>query len=387
MGRFIRFVAGFATLVALMVLPACSPRPPWWIGGDPDAPMVSSVALTRMEAALGMSDEQRKGAGDLHAAYVAQHQQAAAKYRDWCRLADAMLERKQKDPEVLARKDQGTVKYAAHAERLAQQFLDDLRLLLTTEQSSKWEDAMRALRRSQMLGPVYEEKTADLLAVVDGPPPLLSPEQRGKLKSQLDDWEQAMDAVLQRKAAFIRGHMAENLRAISGEDGAATKALYRDWRAIVREERVLCVRSSRALADALPEEVALKLRRKVSQQAYPWLYEKTPAEEPVRKALELPGLPASTKSRLESLLKEIEHEHLRLADQAARAFEEWEQTAKPDELAAKGNNPDPPPDLIKGYEKLEDRVSTALSEALTQEQLTEVGARRKVQSLPNLEFE
>ena len=375
--------------VAAIFLAGCTPRPPYWIGGSPESPLVSPVALTRMCVVLELTDAQRSAAADLHAAYVSQHQQAARKYADYQQLAQQVIQREgqEKDQKVLAQRDEATVKYARYADKLADQFLGDFQLLLTDQQHAKWDAAMRCLRRTQMLGPIYSEKSADLVVLVDGPPPLVTPAQRRQIAAQLDDWEVAIDVVLQRKAAFIRTGLAENLRVERENDSAGTQAQYRRWRAIIREERTLTTRSARAIAEALPEDVGVSLRRKVHEQTYPGLYELQGPGETVRKALALPGLTPSAKKSLEELLRETDRERVRMGELAAAKFEEWERTASDDELASRGDTPEVPPEIVSAYTRLEERVSKRLGEVLTPEQMQEAGVKPVLKSLPGIDFE
>lgn len=382
-----RRLVWFILVMAACLAGGCAPTAPWWIGGDPSSPLVSSVALTRMSEALALSDGQRAAAWNLHLAYVTDHQRAAAKYGDFCRMADDILERNKGDEETKARRDDGTVRFARHADRLAEQFLDDLRLLLDGSQQAKWESAMRALRRTQMLGSVYSERSADLRAVIDGPPALLTGPDREACAGLLSEWELEMDGVLVRAARFIRSNMVANLQATRTNDGEARAKLFQQWRALVREERVLSGRYVSAMADVLAEGTALVLRRKVSEVSYPWLYEDRPATEPVRKALAMPELDGDVKKKLGALLTETEREHLSYADEAARWFEQWETTATPEQLRDAGSNPDVPAGLAERYTRLQVKVFERLGELLTTEQLRETGARRHVRSLPTLEFD
>jgi hypothetical protein len=373
-------------LAVLTCLPACVNRPPLWIGGDPDSPLVSSRALKSMSAALALTDAQRSVAADLHAAYTAQHQAAARKYADYQRLAEEILKRDKED-DTKKRRDEATVKFARHADKLADQFLEDLRLGLNADQQANWESAMRALRRSQMLGPVYNEKSADLMAIIEGPPPLLDAGQRSKVQPSLESWESAMDAVLQRKAAFIRSTLAARLESERNEDGTARQQTFKRWRAIVREERTLNTRTATDLADALPEPLGERLRRAVHEQTYPALFNAAPTTEYLRAALALDGLKPNVNSELESLLKQDETERLKMAEKASRAFEAWERAATDDELASVGDHPDLPPEVVKGYEAHQDRVCARLAELLTAEQFNATGARGAAKSLPPIDFE
>lgn len=377
-------LAAFAMIVAF--LSGCSPRAPLWLGGSPETPLVSPRALTAMAAALSLNDAQRSIASDLHAAYSAQHQQSARKYADYQKVAEGILARN-KDAATVARRDEATIKFARHADRLADQFLEDLGLVLTPEQRPRWESALRALRRCQMLGPVYSEKSADLLAVVDGPPALLTPAERAAVAPTLDEWEIAIDAVLIRKAAFIRSTLPSRLQADREEDQQTASDQFRRWRLIVREERVLTGRAAAAISGAVPESAAAQVTRSVYQQTYPWLFQNAPTAEYIRIARETPDLPEPARAALDELMKQDELERADLAVATARSFEQWERTASDEQLASAGDHPEPPAAVLARFEAHERRVTDALANLLTPEQFEATGARRAVKSLPPIEFE
>ena len=372
--------------LAALILCGCQPRAPLFIAGGPDAPQVSPAALTRMGRALNLTESQRAQSADLYAAYAESHQRAARKYRDYQELAKKILEKDPDAPRVAARRDDASVKFAAHTGALADQFLEDLQLLLAREQLNNWEAALRALRRARSTGSAYAEKTADLRQALEAARPTTKPPRAAEIAATIDAWERAVDPVLIRKESFIRTTLAENLRADREKDNDARTSLYRRWRLIVRDERVVTTRALRELLTLLPEDAATGLSRAVQERTYPWLYQNTETLEVLQRAAAIDNLSLDAKRRIAELRAEYLRERLALADRTARDFEQWELSATDDEIAG-ADHPEPRPELIARFQQSEGRTTKGLADILTKAQLESINASTITRDLPPFDLE
>lgn len=372
--------------LAALILAGCQPRAPLFIAGGPEGPQVSPTALTRMSRVLNLTESQRAQSADLYAAYAESHQRAARRYREYQELAKKIFEQDPDAPRVDQRRDDATLKFAAHTGALADQFLEDLQLLLTREQLIDWDAALRALRRTRSTGSAYAEKTADLREALGSTQQNTPFPRAAEITAAIDAWELAVDPVLVRKESFIRTALAENLRADRERDNDARAALYRRWRLMVRDERAVTTRALRELVTLLPEQPASDLARAVHQATYPWLFQNTETLEVLQRAAKLENLTPDAKRRIAELRSEYLRERLALADRAARDFEQWELAGTDDEIAGT-DHPEPRPELVARFRQAEDRASAGLTDFLTKVQLETINASTITRDLPPINFE
>lgn len=369
-----------------VVMFGCQPRAPKFVSGSPDVPEVSAASLVKVVRALGMDEGQRAAAAELHGEYARAHDAAARKYRDFMAQAERLIESTGGDKRLIVRREEGTLTFARHAQTLAERFLDDLRLTLTAEQARRWEEGERALRRSRSIGAAHAERTADLGEAVEGVLGDVDAAVRAEVEKAMRGWEEAIDPVIVRKEAFIRTVPSRELEAArKGVDDPPSKA-FREWRVIVREERLATQRGAREVAALLPEGARESLERAVQERLYPWLFETSEAAGVLRRAGALEGLSARAKEEVAALRRELGVEERALAGEAARALDAWERTATEEEIGA-GPPPELNPDLVRRYHAAEARVGARLREVLTMEQFDDVKAGSITRDLPALRFD
>lgn len=378
-----------AFLAALCTLCGCQPRAPLFIGGSADIPQVPPAALQRMMKSLDLPDQQRVQTADLHAAYCEAHTQAARKYREYLALAEGIIEKDSSSPgtsRVKARRDEATTKFAAHTSRIANEFLEDLRLTLSPQQLPRWDAALRSLRRTRSTGSAYAEKSADLSLLLESLPEFKQTPPSAEAVKAVRAWEEAVDPVLVRKESFITTTLAENLRSEREGDNNAKSALHLRWRAIIREERTITIRACRELAALLPEGTAQELLAAVHRQTYPWLFADSEAASVLDRAAKLDALSPDNKKLIAELKRDLAAEQARAAATIAAAFESWELTAT-DEQIGSSDHPDLDPELLNRYSQAESHIIRRLNEILTPQQAKEVEVGKVTRELPPIEFD
>ncbi|MBL0927012.1 MAG: hypothetical protein IBJ11_05080 [Phycisphaerales bacterium] len=380
--------AGLAVLgVICLLIAGC--RAPRWVGGSPQSPQVNAEGWKRVGDALALTDEQRATAGELLRAYQADYLRAAGQIERFDRAFFDMAAARPGDDALVGRRVRAYERFAAHAAGLQDRLMEDLRLLLTPEQAARLPAAERALRRSQLLGGAYEERSADLIeltAAMD-----LSAQERAAIAPVLDEYEQAIDPLLIRKDAFIRGNLAAEIRADAADKGGGNAQRFKRWRLIVREERAVNRRFVAQLAERLPEGFSAALKRGAFRGTYRGVYEEPDIEKKISAALADPaGIPGATPEQRDAaaaLLGEFRRDRLALADRAADLLDKWEREADDDALMGEPGPAGELKALLAKVEALERQTLTRLAERLSAEQLDAIGIRGHRRSLPELDFD
>jgi len=386
MRRLVGVVGAVWMAVMGMLLGGC--RAPTWVGADMYAPQVSREAAMRMADVLGMDGEQRAAAAELHAEYALDYLEAARKMRAFNRALDELRRIRPGDSELITKGVDAHMRYARHCEGLQSRLLEDMKLLLREEQMRNWERAERLLRRFQLLRG-YGDAAADLVEVVRDEDPWMDLDARGEeeLRRMLEDYEQAMDARLVQKLAFIRDTMAENVRNGLSNRGADQAELYKRWRALVREERKLNSRFARRMSELLPDERRADFRRRVNKATMPHMYGDGPLSEALARLGASDELDDETRAQVQALRAEYEEEVARLADRVCAALEAWEEKATLEELVGGPGNLKESKELEQELKELGERVQRRLAEIVPGGLLAEVGLQGHVTELPPLDFE
>jgi hypothetical protein len=186
----------------------------------PPRPRLSERELDRYADLLALTTDQVATARQLRAAL------AERLVVSWLEFAEPTSDLQSNPHWNNAERDRLFAEHLRRADRLSRGFHDDLRLVLTPEQASRWPALERRRRRVETLGPYanVEGEAIDLVAIVESLG--LTDEESAAIAPTLHDYELRLDRLL----------MTRNAKA--GALGESAADLERKHNAAFRESRV-----------------------------------------------------------------------------------------------------------------------------------------------------
>lgn len=206
---------------------------------------------------------------------------------------------------------------------LREQFLENVRVLLTTEQQEMWPAFDRRLRREKELhkGRLSGEST-DLLAIVRDLN--LDEETLRPVKPVLEAYDIALDNAIKARQQSISGRSSEMLSHMANENVELSMAIFE-----TQLGRRMAIRSVNdeyilKIAEALPADSGAKFRATALDRAYPRVYRETPAERLLKAALELPDLNPDIRSSVELILQNYQVEVAAMNESLVKTLRDFE---------------------------------------------------------------
>ncbi len=227
--------------------------------------------------------------------------------------------------------------------------LRDVQALLASEQLERWPKLERSLTRVKTLprGRLDGERL-DLISMIDDQE--LTAEQQEALAETLLSYELQLDAVLERRNAYLED--ADRRVDEAMQEGAAEKALQvldraARLRVAVRETNL---RSAESIAEELDSDSASQWRERVRETAFPRVYRSTRAQKAFDALTKLDDLDPETMGAIEELgvayAAELERMNLELCEIICRQQPEEPKTQILNVAAImQGDEPPAPRDL------------------------------------------
>lgn len=304
-------------------------------GGGMDAinnPPVNQREFDLMARMLKLDEVQGEIASELFSVMQIEFGEMAEVAREISRGVREEFQRT-RDPAVWAEFGQRMASFQDRAQKMGEQFYDDVRILLTEEQLPLWEGFERRrfrgraiTRQEQMLSGVG----VDLVVLTEEM--RLADEQREAVADVIQQYEMDLDRRLRayRRVADEQQRKADEL----GQNGNWMQNLeqFNEIFTAVRNELVqvrgVHERYLNLLASRLDEVSAAELRQRYNSAAYPEIYRNSYVDNGFERAIGLSSLTAEQREAVLALNEGWLRESNRLRDQLARAQREREENMR-----------------------------------------------------------
>ncbi len=274
-------------------------------------------------------------------------------------------------------------------QQLREQFVGDLMLTLTDDQQEKWPGVNRGLTRQKSTGRgSLSGESIDLFVLVAQVE--LEDSHRDSLAPVFDDYEVMLDDALTARNSYLEQSRVEFFAAFVAQDydqAARITGSEIDRRVAVRDVNELYVQ---ALAEALPEPVALTLIEAYRHEAFERVYNPTRATRAFEAAGDLDDLDPDVRDAITSLQSAYETElgiqneqlvqlTLRTEPDQRRSWIERMAAARSGQGWNRQRGDDPVREMYSAREEVGERYYDQLISMLTPEQietLPEIRRRR-----------
>jgi Spy/CpxP family protein refolding chaperone len=217
------------------------------------------------------------------------------------------------------------------SERIRQQFLADLKSLLTREQEENWTTLERELRRMRALprGQLAGE-TLDVVALAE------DAVQGGTISPSLAEvllrYRGEIDAALGARDSYLKGDGRDFFEIVKTDPGRATT----QWKEALRFRlavRDTNERFARLVIAELPEGARDAFEQRAFSMSYPMLNRPTRLDQYFEDALSLPDLTPEQKAQIEAVKRDRQQKVEAWSRKAAAGWRKFQEEEAPEPLA------------------------------------------------------
>ncbi len=336
-------------------------------------PGVTEAQLERASSVLDLDETQREVASLLHDGYV----------RDVGVLLEQLAEvRRGALAEFRETGDRGVFRELLDVSRrferarseLDREFLDELRLLLTEEQTTRWQRFQQDRRRMLELqrGGAVRGDSVDLVSIAEGLD--LDASQRSIMEPLLDRYARVMDGVL-REISAARDRVEEDFAdAIAEADTRDIETALRAFEPILAEQVELGVRIREVNARfaevaerSLPGDAGERFARAYGEAVYPRVYRRSTADRAIAAALAFDGVSEAQRERVAELRERYTVDRARLDRAWVEAIDAADESASVTERLMGGARSPEERDAREARRDLDARVVMQVRDALDEE--------------------
>lgn len=208
---------------------------------------------------------------------------------------------------------------------LGNQFLENVKIVLTPEQQDGWDKFERFIFREKQLprGRMSGESLNLFNLVRDMK---LTEPQMQQVQPTLDEYDVALDAALRRRLDLLTTNQSDMLRSFAEQNASASLAILQrqiDTAVAVRNVNDEYIEK---LAMVMPEGRQAEFRQNALERAYPRIYRATPVQNIFKAAQALEGLDPSLVASIVSLESIFLGELHAINAELAIATKQWEPT-------------------------------------------------------------
>ncbi len=284
---------------------------------------------------LTLGEPEREALNALHEGYVGALKNRAETIGE--DLQDR-IERSQAmgDPALARPTDDEVVKWESEAARLKQGFLDDLKSMMTREQTDRWPLAEREMRRFKQIGDgrMYGE-SIDLARVVERS--FQEAWNNPQVIEILATYAAQVDGALKRREAATTPDLRQRFEELATTDRAAAEAIFESARAARIAIRDLNLRTAELLAGEMGEPEGTRLRRQVFGDSFPHLVRPSRSENCIRAIASLDSLTAQQATDVKLIVEQYDQRRWALLAEMAAVLRERQSTRLPAELDPAGS--------------------------------------------------
>ena len=244
-----------------------------WGGGGMDAPVTKSE-MERYSKMLKFTDDQREAAKALFEGFEAAFKPKADAARK--AMEDAREEfRETRDPGVWAGVGEKMSKMRDDRKVAEKQLLDDVKSILTPEQTAQWPRVERERRREQVMrSGVMSGERADLIKIIENMK--LADDAQRAVQPVLDTYEADIDGSLIKRNEVTEKFTSQGNKLreafMGGGDMTEVNTLFEEGRVAAMKVRDTNRRYARQIEGLLTADDLAKFTSEFRKESYPQIY-------------------------------------------------------------------------------------------------------------------
>jgi hypothetical protein len=255
--------------------------------------------IVLFEQGLNLDDAQRTIVDALYQDYEQAFNDGLAGMRK--SIEDMREELQSQDVDrVLRRVFQPIEEWSVEKRALGDQFLENVKVVLTTEQQEQWPKFERFLFREKYLprGQISGE-SLNLFHVARDMK--LNDPQTQHMQPTLDEYDIALDQALRNRQKAFTSSQGDMLKSFSEQNPQVSLAILQRQIEVRVAVRNVNDQYIDRLAEVMPDDRRPEFRQKALERAYPRIYRPTPVQNIFKAALELEGLDSGARSSVAEL--------------------------------------------------------------------------------------
>jgi len=328
-------------------------------------PVITTRQMEKYSGMLGLSPEQKEAADALFEGYAEQARNLQEQVRT---KMEAVREefRDTQDPTVFTKMRESMTEARDARKKLDEGFANDVKAVLTPEQTEKWPAVERAQRRELTLRRGFlSGERVDLVELTQEEVP---EEARAAVAPVIEQYEVDMDRELvRRNEAYEKGF--EKLGEMrQGGDMEGAQAVIEQGREAGARVRDLNRRYARQIAGMLPDEAKSQFELAFKRGSFPEVYRPSQASRQMAAATAFEDLTDTQKDGVASLNTAYQRSAEALNEKLAGVIEENEMKVTLETMFRRGEQEGPLADLRRERRDLDRTTTESLRKLLTPEQ-------------------
>jgi hypothetical protein len=278
--------------------------------------------IVLFEQGLNLDDAQRTIVDALYQDYEQAFNDGLAGMRK--NIEDMREELQSQDVDrVLRRVFQPIEEWSVEKRALGDQFLENVKVVLTTEQQEQWPRFERFLFREKYLprGQISGE-SLNLFHVVRDL--RLNDPQTQHMQPTLDEYDVTLDQALRNRQKAFTSSQSDMLKSFSEQNPQVSLAILQRQIEVRVAVRNVNDQYIVRLAEVMPDDRRAEFKQKALERAYPRIYRPTPVQNIFAAARDLEGLDGSTRSAVAELEASYLSELAAVNTEWFNALRRWE---------------------------------------------------------------
>lgn len=330
------------------------------------APVMSERDLGRATAVLNLTEDQKAAVKTLREGYAEQSRTQMEDVRAQFEKARNEF-RDSQDPSAFEKLRPTAEKARADRKKADEQFMTDVKAVLTPEQQEKWPVVERTVRRiTTVRRGLMSGERVDVVALVDDLG--LSASEVDAIKPTLDQYEQDLDReLIARNKQFDEG-MDQLAKLRESGDMAAMQDLIKKGREQSVKVRDVNRRYERMIEELLPEGKKTQLAEAFKKESFPEVYRESNASRSLDAAVGFADLTAEQKEQVLALRESYRKNIASTNEKLSAAIEESEMTFDISQMGRGQRQDNPANDLRRDRRDLDRSTVEKLRAILTDAQ-------------------
>jgi hypothetical protein len=370
--------AGFVASIVLVATVGEARAQGMMGGGRFFDPPVDSKEIDSLVEMMALTDDTESAVRDLFSAFQGQFDTARDKLQEIFRLAQEEAQRNQ-DPSVWLDAQKKAIEYYGHQMKLRDVLFEDIKLLLSAEQTEKWPAFERLHRRTHLLDTgqsIIPGSSVDLIGLLNDTKKNASDETAPEVADTLTRYEIELDRLL-IESRDLQNTQLEKTQKMMEEGGnfmsnmGEWEKMFDEGRAVQIKIREVNTKYARQVAGMLPDDRRTEFDAEFNRRANPRVYAKNYVDGAFETANGLESLTPEQKTQLATIREEYEREAAPIRAKWDQSLVDWQTNVKMMEMfmgAQAGGNAEAKAQE-QAKKELDDRVYARIRSVLTEEQV------------------
>lgn len=338
--------------------------------GDPFEPGVNSRELEQFAELLGLSEDQKLVIETMFEGYQREFEAASQVAR---RAMDEAREefRDTRDPAVWQDIRGVMEELGAKREAMDRTFLDDVKLLLTPDQSDKWPELERTRRRTRTLSRGFlSGEGVDLFRIARDLKVTEDAEAAASVEAVLERYAIDLDRALQKRNELYESGMRDAMDMWRGGNFEEMQKRFEEARDAGVAVRDINRRYARQIESLLGDEERAAFSHEFKRQSFPRVYRRTYGMRVVESVDEFDDLTVDQRASIAAARERFERERSSLEDRWAAAIESGEMNRSVRDMFGMGGGDQEVRTLRNERRALDEKFVEQVRAVLTPEQVS-----------------